>query len=126
MRHALAAALATALAATMLTVAGCDSGQAPSPVAGYRADPAAVKRGKLVFAGTCGAYCHKLQPGQGGIPYLFDCAWKHGGSDQEIFQVIRDGVPDTPMAAFGGALPDGDNDIWKVIAYLRATAACGQ
>jgi len=115
---------ALAAVAAVMIVGACDGGDTPSPVAGYRDDPAAVTRGKLVFAGTCGAYCHKLSPGQGGIPYLFDCTWKHGGSDQEIYQTIRDGVPDTAMVGFGGALPGGDEDIWKVIAYLRSTAAC--
>jgi mono/diheme cytochrome c family protein len=95
-----------------------------APAAVYKNDPAAIKRGKLVFAGICGAYCHKLDPGQGGIPFLFDCAWQHGGSDEKIFETIRDGVPDTQMVGFGGALPDGDDDIWKIIAYIRDTAQC--
>jgi mono/diheme cytochrome c family protein len=110
-----------------MVLGACDSGGPSSPVAGYLNDPAAVKRGKRVFAGTCGAYCHKLIPGSvDDIPYLFDCRWKHGASDQEIFQTIRDGVPDTQMVGFGGALPDGDDDIWKIIAYLRSTAKCGE
>lgn len=110
--------------AVAVAITACDGGGQPSPVAGYMADPTAVKRGKRVFAGTCGAYCHKLQPGEGGIPYLFDCTWKHGGSDQEIFNTIHDGVPNTQMLAFGDALPGGNDDIWKVIAYLRSTAEC--
>jgi mono/diheme cytochrome c family protein len=104
----------------------CDKDAQQSPAAIYENDPAAVKRGKLVFAGTCGAYCHKLDKGQGGFPYLFDCAWQHGGSDEEIFKTIRDGVPDTQMVGFGGALPDGDEDIWKIIAYIRETDQCGE
>ena len=116
--------LAAAIAALFLHA--CDGGGPPSPVAGYMEDPAAVKRGRLVFAGTCGAYCHKLVEGQGGsVPYLFDCAWKHGASDQEIYQTILDGVPDTQMIGFGGVLPAGDDDIWKIIAYLRTNSTCG-
>ena len=114
------------LAAAVMVLGACDSGGPPSPVAGYLNDPAAVKRGKRVFAGTCGAYCHKLNPGQVDIPYLFDCTWKHGASDQEIFKTIRDGVSDTQMVGFGGALPGGDDDIWKIIAYLRKTANCSE
>ncbi len=109
-----------------MVLGACDSDGPPSPVAGYLNDPAAVKRGKRVFAGTCGAYCHKLIPGQADIPYLFDCTWKHGTSDQEIFKTIRDGVSDTQMVGFGGALPGGDDDIWKIIAYLRRTAKCSE
>ena len=112
------------LVAVATVLCACDKSRQQSPAAVYKNDPAAIKRGKLVFAGTCGAYCHKLDPGQGGIPYLFDCAWQHGGSDDEIFETIRDGVPDTQMVGFGGALPDGDDDIWKIIAYIRDTAPC--
>lgn len=111
-----------ALAALFLHA--CDSGEPPSPVAEYMKDPAAVKRGKRVFAGSCGAYCHKMEPGPGDIPYLFDCAWKHGGSDHQIFETIRDGVPGSQMIGFGSALPDGEDDIWKVIAYLKANSPC--
>ena len=28
----------------------------------YMADPEAVKRGRLLFVGTCAGYCHKLTP----------------------------------------------------------------
>ncbi len=111
-----------AIAAVFLSA--CDNGGPPSPVPGYMADPAAVKRGRRVFTGTCGAYCHKMKPGPGDIPYLFDCAWTHGGSDHDIFRSIRDGVPNTQMIGFGDALPDGEDDIWKIIAYLRTKADC--
>jgi mono/diheme cytochrome c family protein len=107
-----------------MALGACDSDREISPVAGYVADPAAVKRGKQVFAGTCGAYCHKLNPGPGDIPYLFDCTWKHGGSDEDVYRTIRDGVADTQMVGFGDALPGGNDDIWKIIAYLRSTAQC--
>ncbi|HIF09264.1 MAG TPA: hypothetical protein EYQ81_05050 [Sneathiellales bacterium] len=114
------------VAFTALFLHACDSGGPSSPVAGHMADPEAVKRGRLVFAGTCGAYCHKLAPGQGGVPYLFDCGWKHGGSDQQIYATIRDGVSDTQMVGFGGVLPGGDDDIWKIVAYLRTNSTCEQ
>lgn len=97
---------------------------ASSPAQDYLADPAAVRRGKLIFVGTCGAYCHSNQPGNRDAPYLFDCSWKHGGSDREIFHTISTGVPDTRMPAFGGKLPEGDEDIWKLVAYLRSKADC--
>jgi len=111
-------------AAALACLAACGDDRPSSPVAGYMDDPAAVTRGRQVFAGTCGAYCHKLNPGQGGIPYLFDCTWIHGGTDQEIFATISGGVPGTQMLGFGGALPGGDDDIWKIIAYIRTTAKC--
>lgn len=107
-----------------LTLAACGEGDLVSPVPGYLKDPVALKRGKGVFVGTCGAYCHKSAPGPGDIPYLFDCAWKNGGTDLEIFRTIRDGVSGTQMIGFDGALPGGNDDIWKIIAYLRSKADC--
>jgi mono/diheme cytochrome c family protein len=95
---------------------------AADPVPDLMKDPAAVQRGKSLFAGTCGAYCHKMQPGPGDAPYLFDCDWLHGGSDQEIFHTITHGVPGTRMVPFGGAIPDAD--IWRVIAYLKSASQC--
>ena len=65
-------------------------------------------------------------PGQGGIPYLFDCTWIHGGSDEEIFHTIQRGVPGTQMVGFAEVLPEGNDDIWKIIAYLRSAATCSE
>jgi mono/diheme cytochrome c family protein len=83
-------------------------------------DPVALKRGKAVFTGTCGGYCHGVSPGLRDAPYLFDCIWIHGGSDAEIFATISNGVPKTPMVSFSGKLPEGDDDIWRIISYLKS------
>jgi mono/diheme cytochrome c family protein len=108
-----------------LAVAGTLGCSAPeSPAARYAKDPEALKRGKGLFVGTCGAYCHGLKPGHRDAPYLFDCEWKHGGSDEEIFQTIRAGVPDTRMQGFADRMPEGDEDLWKIVAYIRSKASC--
>jgi mono/diheme cytochrome c family protein len=98
-------------------LAACCGG---SPVDEYLRDPAALKRGKSVFVGTCGAYCHGFSAGARDAPYLFDCTWIHGGSDQEVFDTIANGVPTTRMIGFGGKLPQGDADIWRVVAFLKS------
>ena len=95
-----------------------------SPAARYLRDPAAVNRGKKIFIGTCGAYCHSTQNVERDAPSLFDCEWRDGGTDQAIFQSIADGVPGTRMPAWKGALPEGDDDIWRVVAYLRSASTC--
>lgn len=100
------------------------SAPAESPAAAYLRDPAAVARGRSIFIGTCGAYCHSLQNVERDAPSLFDCEWRHGGSDEQVFATISNGVPNTRMPAFNGALPDGDADIWRVIAYLRSASVC--
>lgn len=52
---------------------------------------------------------------------LADGVWDHGGTDGEIFIVIRDGIgPDFNMDAFGRAMPD--EDVWNVVNYLRTLA----
>ncbi len=84
--------------------------------------PADVARGKAIFAGTCGAYCHKMTNAQSDAPFLFDCIWLHGGSDEEIFHTITHGVSGTRMVAFGGAIQD--DDIWRIIAYLKTASQC--
>lgn len=89
-----------------------------SPADTFRADPEAVKRGKSLFVGTCAGYCHTTVPGEREAPYLFDDRWLHGGTDQQIFDAIANGVPGTTMIAFKGKLPQGDDDIWRLVAYI--------
>ncbi len=116
---------ATLLLGTVAAV-GCAraGGPPPSPAEVYQSDPAALRRGRLLFTGTCGGYCHPTKPGRRDAPYLFDCNWQHGGSDLEIFGSISRGISDTRMPAWGGVMPEGDQDIWKVIAYLRSRQNC--
>lgn len=101
----------------------CGCGPA-SPVERYLNDPEALQRGKSIFVGTCGGYCHSVSPGPRDAPYLFDCTWKHGASDDDIFQVIANGVPNTRMVSFRDALPEGDEDIWRLVAFIRAVGNC--
>ncbi len=97
----------------------------PTPeiiVAGYANDPAALQRGQNLFLGSCVSFCHNLieeQPNQADALFLFDCQWTHARDDGEIFRVIKKGIPDTRMVGFGENFPDGDNDVWKIIAYIR-------
>ena len=112
----------TALACLLFltTVAACGPGEPPSPADAVRSDPVAMQRGRLLFNGTCGGYCHGTSPGPRDAPYLFDCTWLHGGSDEDIFRVISEGVPKTRMVSFGGNLPEGDDDIWRLVAYITS------
>ena len=103
--------------ALIVLCCGCDS---PSPAEKFAADPAALKRGKSIFVGTCGGYCHGVTPGPRDAPFLFDCVWKNGDSDEDLFRVIADGIPETRMVSFRGALPEGDDDIWRLVAFIRA------
>jgi mono/diheme cytochrome c family protein len=83
-----------------------------------------VARGEQLFTALCAAYCHSRDPGKREAPYLFDCSWIHGGSEQEIFNTISTGVPETRMVPFGGKLPNGDDDILNLVAFLEANSRC--
>ena len=101
---------------------GCEGAVASSPASQYANDSEALARGEGVFKGVCGAYCHGLKPDNRDAAYLFDCVWKNGASDAEIFAVISDGVGGTRMPAFGAALQEDDR--WKLIAFMRSRANC--
>lgn len=101
----------------LVFLAGCEE---KSPAEVFLSDADAVKRGKLIFTGTCGAYCHSFTKGPRDAPYLFDCIWLHSGEDQDIFKTISNGVPDTRMISFAGTMPEGDDDLWKIIAFLKS------
>lgn len=115
------------LALAALAGSGAHAGENPAaaaedPVPALLAAPADVARGKALFIGTCGAYCHRPTPGPGDAPFLFDCDWLHGGSNKEVFHTISTGVPGTRMVPFGGALQDAD--IWRLVAYLKSASQC--
>ena len=129
MRRLGAARAVLALAAVALGCHGAAPAPEPaappeSPAQKYLRDPAAVERGHKIFIGTCGAYCHSTQNVERDAPSLFDCEWKHGGSDQQIHDSIANGVPGSRMPGWEKALPQGDDDVWRVVAYLRSASEC--
>jgi mono/diheme cytochrome c family protein len=93
------------------------------PYAAAQTEPDAA-RGEQLFTAACAAYCHSRDPGQREAPFLFDCDWLHGGSEEEIFATVSNGVPETRMVAFGGKLPNGDDDIRNLVAFLKANSQC--
>ena len=82
-------------------------------------DPQALRRGRLLFEGSCANYCHGAAPEPGEDVNLFDCDWKYGGSNEDIFTIVTTGIPNTRMVGFGNNFPGGQEDLWKLIAYLR-------
>ena len=105
----------------------------PTPefiVAGYANDPAAVQRGQDLFLGSCVSFCHNLieeEPDQADALFLFDCRWTHAENNAGIFRIVKEGIPDTRMVGFGENFPEGDSDVWKIIAYIRQSQDnCGE
>jgi mono/diheme cytochrome c family protein len=78
-------------------------------------DPAALVRGEALYLGSCANYCHAELEADVESVNLFDCEWKNADSDEEI-----SGIPGTRMVGFGSNFPEGDDDLWKIIAYLRS------
>jgi cytochrome c oxidase cbb3-type subunit 3 len=78
-------------------------------------EPAALERGKAVFAQNC-VGCH-LADGSGQTgPNLTDDFQLHGISRMDLFTTIRDGVPAKGMLAWGNTLQPADLE--SVAAYV--------
>jgi mono/diheme cytochrome c family protein len=90
----------------------------------FAGDAAAIATGKSLFEAACTGYCHTTvnSTRAGRCPNLFDCEWKHGGTEGRIFHTITAGVPNTEMVGFKGRLPD--EIVWKIVAYLRSDSQC--
>lgn len=89
-------------------------------VQNFMASPEAVARGKALFIGSCVDYCHTLEPADTDATFLFGCEWLQSREDAAIAETIRSGIPNTRMLGFGYNFPDNENDIWKLIAFLRS------
>ncbi len=113
----------TALSGSVVWAEGPGDGATKNPFAG---DAEAIPVGKLIYEATCAGYCHATEGAtrQGRCPNLFDCEWKYGNSDSEIFHTLSVGVPKTEMVGFKGKLPD--EMLWKVITYIRSVSQCRQ
>jgi len=80
----------------------------------------AISNGRAMFRNRC-AGCH----GPDARGYLgpdLTAFWSAGGTDDRMFDVVRNGVPGTEMI---GADPQRvfDKEIWQVLAYIRTLSA---
>jgi cytochrome c oxidase cbb3-type subunit 3 len=89
--------------------------------------PQSIAAGKRTFQRYC-SNCHGTNaeggPGNDLIPPapdLTNAQWRHGSTDGEIFNTIKNGVPpELNMGAWGDQLKDPD--IWNVVNYIRSLA----
>ena len=89
----------------------------------FAGDAKAAKAGEYEFRINC-ALCHGLGARGGGRgPDLTRAQKKHVHSDEEMFQVISNGIPGTVMPANGTngqGVGMTDDEIWQIIAYIRS------
>ena len=114
--------LAASVCAAFLLLAATAAGAADdrNPFAG---DAKAAKAGEYEFRINC-ALCHGLGAHGGGRgPDLTRARKKHVHSDEEMFQVISNGIPGTVMPANGTngqGVGMTDEEIWQIITYIRS------
>ena len=99
----------------------------------YTDNPVAIEQGKkLYFNKSCNG-CHGGGGGGGMCPPLSNTIWVYGDTDDTLFRLIALGSQDLqkqgyvrkgsegvvgPMPPFG-ELIDSDQDVWKIIAWIR-------
>lgn len=84
-------------------------------------DTKVVGKGKEIFTGKCAA-CHG-NAGEGGVgPNLTDEYWIHGGTINDVFKTIKNGVPDKGMIAWKATLkPDEIQAVSNFILSIQGT-----
>src|SRR5689334_16327054 len=108
----LAGGLTLHLSAQPPPSASASAEQTRNPLTG---DAQAISKGAVLFRQEC-VFCHGVGA-RGGMrgPDLTTGSWTHGGSDADLADTIKDGVP-------GTAMPPNNltaDEIWRIIAYLR-------
>jgi putative heme-binding domain-containing protein len=106
----------TMAASTLFVLAaGLAFAQSAPPVKNPKeGDSDAIRAGTTAYRARC-ASCHgaDAKGSTGGCDLT--SLWTAGGTDQQIFQSIRRGFPNTMKAHSFGP----DDDIWSIMAYLR-------
>jgi len=79
-----------------------------------------VRAGQQLFARQC-SICHGVGAtgGENG-PDLTTGDFQHASTDAGLFNVISEGVPDTPMIGINRTRTD--QSVWQIVAYLRSVS----
>jgi cytochrome c oxidase cbb3-type subunit 3 len=84
----------------------------------FTGDSATIAEGKkLWFKYNCYG-CHGTEAGGGMGSNLTDAIWAFGGDDATVFNTIKDGAGMMPPVGTMANIPD--DEIWKLITYIRA------
>jgi len=88
-----------------------------------------IAAGKELYSRNCRS-CHgadakgngPMKPKGTRPPDLTDNQWTIGGSDGEIYAVLRDGAgPGSAMRGYQGRMTD--HELWSIVTYLRSLSA---
>src|ERR1700761_9235008 len=83
--------------------------------------PEDIAAGATIFREQC-AGCHSPDgSGSPAAPALFGREFRHGDTEWAVYRTIRDGVPNTGMAAH----PLGHRRLWLLVAYIRSLGVPG-
>ncbi|WP_130472769.1 c-type cytochrome [Candidatus Magnetaquicoccus inordinatus] len=126
----LCASQATASGAHKTPTAPADFLSKVSPIKADEADAAVLKEGGKIYTKKC-AKCHgETGDGKGSAageltikPMDMSApGYMAGRKDGQLFWIMMNGSPNTDMKAFGPGSEQNysEEEIWKVIAYMRA------
>ncbi len=77
-----------------------------------------IETGQVLFARQC-SVCHGLDAGGAEIgPDLTTGEFERSSTDAGLFNVISEGVPDTPMIGINRTRTD--QSVWQIVAYLNS------
>jgi mono/diheme cytochrome c family protein len=100
----------------------------PKKLNPYTGKASAIAEGRALYIRYGCSACHGLGGGGGMGPSLIKDrgpAWKFGSSDEALYKLIKGEIP-------GATMPKGmgqgmsDDEIWKVLAYVRSIYAGDQ
>lgn len=110
----------------IVLVAAASAAEPPAPDTGgesgtpssYIGDPEAIRAGEESYRLVCSA-CHGVTGEGGRGPNLVTSAGVRKASDQELFGVIKDGIPGSEMPPS----PLEEKTIWQLAAFVRSLSA---
>lgn len=102
---------------SLLTLSTLASGQERRHAALSTAGATDLATGRRVFDAQC-AWCHGAQGTGGNGPDLHRTRLRHAANDEQLVQIVLNGIPGTEMPSFTSALTD--KMAWQIAAYVRS------
>jgi mono/diheme cytochrome c family protein len=93
-------------------------GAGPKKLNPFTGDSAAIAEGQKLWMKYNCYGCHGTQAGGGMGASLVDELWTCGGDDRTVFNSIKNGCQRMPPVGTLANIPD--EEIWKIIAYVRS------